>query len=172
MTTSALTSSCLDGAITLERADRGDIEAVMALQAAAYAHNRQLLGLEPLPLLADYAEIFGTHEVWIHRIDHRLVAALIIETRTDDLLIWSIASDPGSQRKGLGRQLLLAAERRARQLGHSVIRLYTGSTLKHLIDWYQRHGYRIERLETLEDRSITHMAKHLAKHLNDRQTPL
>jgi hypothetical protein len=33
------------------------LEAVVALQRAAYARNRSLLGVEPLPLLADYASI-------------------------------------------------------------------------------------------------------------------
>ena len=87
---------------------------------------------------------------------------LILEPRADDLLIWSIATDPAAQPSGLGRALLAAAEVRARELGCTVMRLYTGTPLTHLVAWYGRHGYAVERLEALSDRSITHMIKHLA----------
>ena len=40
------------------RATACDLTRVVALQRAAYARNRDLLGVEPLPLMADYAEIF------------------------------------------------------------------------------------------------------------------
>jgi hypothetical protein len=60
-----------------------------------------------------------------------------------------------------GRSLLAAAEERARQLGRNVIRLYTGTPLGHLVAWYGRHGFAVERIEASSDRSITHMIKHL-----------
>ena len=81
-------------------------------------------------------------EVWVAEKDARLVGALILEPRADDLLIWSIATDPATQGAGLGRTLLAAAEERARQLGRTVVRLYTGTPLAHLVAWYGRHGYR------------------------------
>ncbi len=56
-----------------------------------------------------------------------------------------------------------AAEVRARELKRDTIRLYTGATLQHLIDWYGRHGYRVERNEQLSDRTIAHMIKSLEK---------
>ncbi len=40
----------------LRRATADDLSAVTALQQAAYAKNRVLLGVEPLPLTADYAK--------------------------------------------------------------------------------------------------------------------
>lgn len=147
--------------IALERAEGSDIEGLLVLQRAAYALNRTLLGVEPLPLLADYALLLCEKEVWVLRRDGGLAAALILEPRTDHLLLWSIATDPTVQHGGLGRAMLEATEVRARQVGAPAVRLYTGSTLRHLIDWYTRHGYAIERSETLSDRSITHMIKHL-----------
>ena len=147
------------GELSLRRAGIGDLDAVRALQQAAYAHNRVLLGCEPLPLLADYAEIFRDYEVWLAELDGRLAGALILEPRAEDLLIWSVAANPDRQGVGLGKGLLLAAEVRARELGLNVVRLYTGAVLQHLIDWYGRHGYRVERIEQLSDRAITHMMK-------------
>ena len=149
------------GDTVLERAGSEDLPALLALQQAAYARNRTLLGVEPLPLLADYADIMRDMEVWLARKEKNLAGALILEPREGDLLIWSIASDPAVQGGGLGRALLAAAEERARRLGRVVVRLYTGTVLTHLVGWYGRHGYRVERIETLSDRSITHMIKRL-----------
>jgi ribosomal protein S18 acetylase RimI-like enzyme len=139
----------------------GDLGALLALQRAAYAKNRTLLGVEPIPLQADYAVIMRDMEAWLATQGDRLAGALILEPRADDLLVWSIATDPAAQRAGLGRALLVGAEERARQLGRAVIRLYTGTRLGHLVAWYGRHGYAVERIEALSDRSITHMIKHL-----------
>jgi ribosomal protein S18 acetylase RimI-like enzyme len=132
------------------------------LQQAAYARNRELLGVEPIPLQADYREITRTMDVWLAEgTGGAVLGALILETRPDDLLIWSIACDPTVQSAGLGTRLLNTAETRARDLGRATVRLYTGSKLAHLIAWYTRHGYEIERVQAMSDRSITHMVKHL-----------
>lgn len=154
-------ASLTAGPLTLERAGSGDLEPLVALQRGAYARNRQLLGVEPLPLLADYAAILRNCEVWVARGDGRLAGALVLEPRAGDLLLWSIATDPSAQGSGLGRAMLDATEVRARQLGLGIVRLYTGTMLRHLVEWYGRHGYVLERIETLSDRSITHMIKHL-----------
>ncbi|RTL72068.1 MAG: GNAT family N-acetyltransferase [Hyphomicrobiales bacterium] len=147
--------------LALERADLGDREALVALQRAAYARNRDLLGVEPLPLLADYAELLARQEVWVARDGDAIIGAIMLEPHTDHLLLWSIATAPGGQGRGLGRKLLAATDTRARQLGHAEVRLYTGSPLAHLIAWYGRHGYVATHVETLPDRSITHMTKRL-----------
>ncbi|MBU2533114.1 MAG: GNAT family N-acetyltransferase, partial [Alphaproteobacteria bacterium] len=116
--------------------------------------------VEPLPLQADCAEIFRSHEVWIKPGD--IDAALILETgRRDDILIWSVSTSPETRRRGLGHALLECADVRARQLGCRQIRLYTGQLLTHLVAWYSRKGYIVERLEELPDRKAVHMLKTL-----------
>lgn len=148
------------GTLSLRRAGSGDLSAVIALQHAAYAPNRVLLGREPLPLLADYSEIMRDYEVWLAETD-ALAGVLILQPRADDLLIWSIATRPDRQATGLGKAMLAAAEVRACELGLAVMRLYTGVPLQHLIDWYSRQGYSVERIEQRNDRAITHMMKQL-----------
>ena len=146
----------------LRRASLADLEAVTAFQHAAYAKNRALLGVEPLPLLADYADIIATYETWLLEIDGRLDGVLILDPRLDDLLIWSVATAPAAQKRGVGRALLAAAEERAHALGRGVIRLYTGEPLTGNIAWYRRHGYAVARVEALAaDRRIVHMSKTL-----------
>lgn len=154
-------ATLVSGSLLLARAGQTDLPALVALQQAAYARNRALLGVEPLPLLADYADILAAHEVWLAREGGALAGAIIAEVRAGDVLLWSIATAPGEQGRGLGGALLAAVETRARQLGRAVVRLYTGTVLAHLVAWYARHGYAIERIEHLPDRSITHMVKHL-----------
>ena len=96
------------------------------------------------------------------RRDGQLDGVLILEPRPDDLLIWSIATAPAAQKRGVGRTLLAATEERARALGRGVIRLYTGEPLTGNIAWYQRHGYAVERVEALAaNRRIVHMSKKL-----------
>ncbi len=147
--------------ITFRRAIQADLPAVEALQHAAYARNRRLLGVEPLPLQASYADIFRTMEVWLAEERETLRGVLILEPRPDDMLIWSIAASPDAQRQGIGQIMLDAAEVRASQLNRSTMRLYTGAVLEGLIRWYHRHGYAIERHEALPDRHVTHMVKQL-----------
>jgi ribosomal protein S18 acetylase RimI-like enzyme len=148
------------GDLVLRRAVHADLERIVAIQRAAYARNRDMLGVEPLPLMADYEQIFRDYEVWVTAAG-AIESVLILEPRPDDVLIWSIATDPQCQQAGIGGDMLAAAEIRARQLGRDTMRLYTGAILHHLTGWYGRHGYAIESVEGLPDRAITHMVKHI-----------
>ncbi len=150
--------------MTPRRAAAGDLSAIVDLQHAAYAWNRERLGVEPMPLQVDYAEILDTMEVWLAESDSdgHIDAVLILEPRTDDMLIWSIATDPKRQGLSIGRTLLAFAEDRARAHSRDTMRLYTGSKLTERVAWYARHGYTTERIEELADRQITYMVKPLA----------
>ena len=76
-------------------------------------------------------------------------------------MIWSVSVDPARQNAGIGRRLLEASEDRARALGLSTLRLFTGAPLQKNIDWYQRRGYETERIEDLADRRVVHMIKQI-----------
>lgn len=145
----------------LRRADLDDLPAVEALQRAAYAKNRVLLGVEPVPLLWDYARVFREREVWVQDGAAGLGGALILLPRAEDLLIDSLAAAPMAQGKGVGNMLLTAAEHRAHALGYDTVRLYTGEPLSANINWYRRKGYSIERVEQMPDRRLVHMVKRL-----------
>ncbi len=145
----------------LRRATLEDLTALVALQRAAYARNRDILGVEPLPLLADYRDVLARYETWVVDGGDGLDAALILESRPDDLLIWSVATALGARGRGLGRRLLAHAEVRAGELGKRTMRLYTGEKLTGNVAWYQRRGYVIERVEALADRNAVHMVKQL-----------
>lgn len=157
----ALNRATISGS-TLRRATKADEAAIAALQEAAYAPNRPLLGVEPVPLLTPAAEVLARYEVWLPDHDGKPAGALILDPTPDHLMIWSVSVDPAYQGSGFGNALLAAAEARARDLDLSVLRLYTGDKLVRNIDWYARRGYATERVEDLPDRRLVHMLKRLA----------
>ena len=138
--------------IALRRAAIDDLPAITVLQRAAYARNRAILGVEPLPLLADYAEVFANYEIYLADRDGILDGVLILEPRADDLLIWSVATAPGVQGRGIGKAMLAFAESHSRAIGRTCIRLYNGEKLTGNIAWYMRHGYTLESTEDMGDR--------------------
>jgi GNAT superfamily N-acetyltransferase len=143
------------------RAGPGDVAAIEALQHAAYARNRELLGVEPLPLLADYRDIVARMEVWLFGPSEAPGGVLALEAEPEALLIWSVATAPQAQGAGLGATMLDFADARARKLQLPTIRLYTGEKLAGNIDWYRRRGFAIDRVEALADRRIVYMSKRL-----------
>lgn len=149
-------------ALLMRRAASADVVALRALQQAAFAWNRSVLGVEPLPLQADYADIVAHKECWLAERDTQLLGALILEPEGEALLVWSIAVAPEGQNMKLGRQLMAFAETRARDQGYGVLTLYTGEKLVKNVAWYQRLGYKISRIEALADRNIVHMEKPVA----------
>jgi GNAT superfamily N-acetyltransferase len=144
------------------RAGAAEVAAVEALQRAAYARNRDLLGVEPLPLQVDYAQIVAQMEVWLFGPTEALRGVLALQAEPDALLIWSVATAPQAQGAGLGAAMLDFAEARARTLKLSTIRLYTGEKLEANVAWYGRRGFAIDRTEARADRKIVYMSKRLA----------
>jgi N-acetylglutamate synthase-like GNAT family acetyltransferase len=148
----------------LRRANIEDVDAFDAVHRAAFAWNREMLGREPLPLLIPPVEILSRYETWLLEDERGLAGTLALEPRAEDLEIWSVSVEPSRQNTGIGRKLLGAAETRARALGLSTVRLYTGAVLTKNVDWYRRRGYAVERTEDMPDgRKIVHMVRQLER---------
>ena len=153
----------------LRRASAADLSAIEALQLASYAPNRALLGVEPIPLLWDYAKVLREEEIWLLDASggtdfpdgKNLAAVVIIKPERDHLLLSSIAIAPDLKGQGFGTKLLAFVDAQARAMGFSQVRLYTDQPLTRNIALYQRRGYVIERVEVMPDRSIVHMKKTL-----------
>lgn len=153
-------------AVTIEtmrirRAGLRDRAALERLQARAYRRNAAISGREPIPLGWDYGAILAECESWA--VDGRtgVEAALILRLKPDDLYVENVSVLPEAQGVGVGRALLAFAEDRARALRRGALRLLTNEKITRNVEWYQRHGYAIERVETLEGRNVVHMIKKL-----------
>ena len=147
--------------MSLRRATRTEIPAVTTLQQAAYAPLNQRIGMALPPHDADFAALFETMEIWVSGPSEALETALIIEPKSDHLLIWSLAVVPALKGRRLGSVLLDFAEDRARHDGHGLVRLYTNERFTENVAWYQRRGYAIERIEERPDRRIVHFSRNV-----------
>ena len=143
----------------MRRATFTDLPAIRALQRGAYARNREILGVEPLPLQADYATIMNSHEVFLLEHEGAVAGVLVLAVEGDALLIWSVATAPGAQGRGHGNAMLAFAEKEARARGLPQIKLYTGEKLAGNIAWYERKGFHVAWTGELPDRRVVHMTK-------------
>ena len=119
-----------------------DADWARALVRRAYALYVPRMGQEPAPMLADYGALIEEGEVRVLEEDSKPVALIVLRPDGDALFVENIAVDPEAQRKGHGRMLLAFAEREARRLGLTAIRLYTNAAMIENLSYYPRLGFR------------------------------
>lgn len=66
---------------------------------------------------------------------------LVLVPESDHLLLDNIAVRPDCQGQGFGRVLIEFAEREAKRLGYTKLRLYTHEKMTENIDLYRRIGF-------------------------------
>jgi ribosomal protein S18 acetylase RimI-like enzyme len=143
----------------LRRAVPSDVADIRKLTREAYAKWVPLIGREPKPMTADYAEAVRTHRIDLLHLDGTLAALIETIAEADHLLVENVAVSPAFQGRGLGRKLMAHAEQIAASLGHGEIRLYTNQLFAQNIELYRKLGYRIDREEVLTIGVAVHMSK-------------
>jgi ribosomal protein S18 acetylase RimI-like enzyme len=143
----------------LRRAVASDAPAIRALTREAYAKWVPLIGREPKPMTADYAEAVRRHRIDLLHLDGVLAALIETIAEADHLLIENVAVAPAFQGRGLGRKLMAHAEQIAAASGFGEIRLYTNKLFTDNIALYRKLGYRIDREEVLAIGVAVHMSK-------------
>jgi ribosomal protein S18 acetylase RimI-like enzyme len=143
----------------LRRAVASDASAIRTLTREAYAKWVPLIGREPKPMTADYAEAVRRHRIDLLHLDGALAALIETIAEADHLLVENVAVSPAFQGRGLGRKLMAHAEQIAASLGHGEIRLYTNKLFAQNIELYRTLGYRIDREEVLAIGVAVHMSK-------------
>jgi ribosomal protein S18 acetylase RimI-like enzyme len=143
----------------LRRAVASDAPAIRALTREAYAKWVPLIGREPKPMTADYAEAVRRHRIDLLHLDGVLAALIETIAEADHLLIENVAVSPAFQGRGLGRKLMAHAEQIAASAGHGETRLYTNKLFTQNIELYRKLGYRVDREEVLEIGVAVHMSK-------------
>jgi ribosomal protein S18 acetylase RimI-like enzyme len=71
----------------------------------------------------------------------RLVGCVYLHQKGDQLYLGMLTVAPDIQAKGIGNQLLLAAEKYAREINCTVITMTVIDVRHELIDWYKRKGF-------------------------------
>lgn len=145
--------------VSLRRATPEDADAVRSLTREAYAKWVPVIGREPLPMTADYAEAVQRHRIDLLYLDGKLGALIEVIPRLDHLLIENVAVAPAFQGRGLGRMLMAHAEDIAASLGFSELRLYTNKAFARNVEWYRGLGYRVDREEAFKGGITVHMSK-------------
>ena len=143
----------------LRRAVASDAPAIRALTREAYAKWVPLIGREPKPMTADYAEAVRRHRIDLLHLDGVLAALIETIAEADHLLIENVAVSPAFQGRGLGRKLMAHAEQLAASAGFGEIRLYTNKLFTQNIELYRKLGYRVDREEVPEIGVAVHMSK-------------
>jgi len=151
----------VSGRIELRRAGAADAPAVRALTREAYAKWVPLIGREPKPMTADYAEAARRHRIDMLYLDGELAGLIETIPEADHVLIENVAVAPAFQGRGLGRHLLAHAEALTASLGHGEIRLYTNKRFAANVAFYLKLGYRLDLEEAFAGGVMVHMSKRL-----------
>jgi len=143
----------------LRQAVASDVAEVRRLTRDAYAKWVPLIGREPKPMTADYAEAVRRHRIDLLHLEGTLAALIETIAEADHLLVENVAVSPAFQGQGLGRKLMAHAEQLAAAAGYREIRLYTNKLFAENVALYRRRGYRIDREEVLAHGIAIHMSK-------------
>ena len=122
---------------------------IAALVKAAYRKWVQVIGVEPMPMLADYGALIARNHVYCIREATGLVGIVVIWPVDDALYIDNIAVAPSQQRRGIGDRLLAFAEQKAHDMGLNKLTLLTNEKMVSNQIYYGKHGYVETRRETL-----------------------
>lgn len=149
--------------LVFRRAESRDVPEITNLTRAAYAPWVDVIGREPLPMIADYGAAIQKHIIEL-AIDAGQIRGLIeMVEKPDCLLIENIAVSPNHQGRGLGSALLRHAEKWAVKLGLPTLRLYTNQKFHSNIAFYKRFGFGVESTEPFKGGWTVYMRKSLEK---------
>ena len=147
--------------IALRRATEADAGAITALVHDVYAKWVPLMGVKPIPMLADYGKALRENRIDLHHIDGRLQALIETHARPDHLFIVNVAVASERQGRGLGSALLSHAEAVALTLGLHTTRLFVNQVMTGNIRLYKSLGYGIDREQPFRGGVVLHMSKRL-----------
>ncbi|HVG67277.1 MAG TPA: GNAT family N-acetyltransferase [Gaiellales bacterium] len=119
----------------------GDVPAIEALVREAYAMYVPRIGREPAPVAADHAGLVAAGRTSVVEADGEVAGVIVLIPGSDHLVVENVAVSPRMQGRGLGRELMAFAERRAAELGMAELRLYTNQLMTENLALYPALGY-------------------------------
>jgi len=149
--------------VTIRTAQSEDTDAIRDIVRAAYAKWVPVISREPLPMKADYERAVREHRIEVMHIGSELVGIIELIVHRDHLWIENIALAPLHQAKGLGRQLLIFAERIAIESRLKEMRMLTNAAFESNVALYRRAGYLVDKCETFMGGTTVYMSKKLKR---------
>jgi len=107
----------------------------------AYAMYVPRIGREPAPVTVDHAGLVAAGRTSVVEADGEIAGVIVLIPGGDHLLVENVAVAPNAQGRGLGRELMAFAERRAAELGMAELRLYTNQLMTENLALYPALGY-------------------------------
>lgn len=125
--------------VRLAHADEAN--AVALCVKAAFERYIERMGKPPAPMISDYPSLIAANRVWaaVHR--GRICGVLVQYETEYGFYIETVAVSPSHQTTGVGRALLLFAEREACQRGFGSIYLSTNTRMIENQLFYPKIGY-------------------------------
>jgi ribosomal protein S18 acetylase RimI-like enzyme len=118
-----------------------DVVAVGKLVRASFSKYVERMGKRPAPMLEDYAALIRAGEVWVLAEGKEVLGVLVMRPAEDHLFVDNVAVAPRHQGRGLGRELVAFAEKRAERAGLPEIRLYTNEKMWENLAFYEKLGF-------------------------------
>src|SRR5258708_5407322 len=147
----------------LRRGAAEDAPAIRELTGTAYAKWVPVIGREPKPMTADYAEALRKHRFDLLYVEGKLVALIETIRGADHLLIENVAVAPPFWGRGFGRKLIAHAEKMAASAGLTETRPYANKLFAENIQVYGKLGYQVDREEAFEGGVVVHMRKSVGR---------
>jgi ribosomal protein S18 acetylase RimI-like enzyme len=145
--------------ISLRPAVPTDVPAITRCVLEAYSPWVPIIGRRPLPMRQDYASVVSEAWVTVAEQTGQLVGVLVLHDTPDGLLIDNVAVLPSHRGLGIGKALLLHAERVGRSLNQPQTYLYTNEKMVANISLYSKLGYREYERRQEEDFRLVFMRK-------------
>ncbi|WP_175580991.1 GNAT family N-acetyltransferase [Marivivens donghaensis] len=117
-----------------------DVAAITAIASASFAHYVSRIGQPPAPMIADYAALVNACSAYVFE-DEAILGYLVLEPLQDAMLLDIVAVFPDAQGRGVGKALMVSAEKQTRAAGLSTIRLYTNALMHENVGLYAKIGY-------------------------------
>jgi GNAT superfamily N-acetyltransferase len=137
--------------ITIRTADAADVAGIVALLNAAFAMERDFIDKDrtSVPEIERYMTT-GTFFV-VDGDAAGLAACMYLEPRGDRVYLGMLAVNPSQQGRGLGRQMMAAAERHAASLRCRALDIRIVNRRTELPPFYRALGFVDNGTEPLED---------------------
>ena len=138
-----------------------DADLIRTFVRATFAKWVPIMGREPLPMTADYAEALQHNGFVLAFAGDTLAGVLETVVEDDHLWVETVAVRSDLQGQGLGQILMAKAADEARAKGLSELRLLTNAALTSNLAFYQANGFRTDKTEPFRGGFVVWFSKNV-----------